>query len=285
MNWVHIGMGNIGKGLVVPRLIDQSCIDLKVMDRNLTKGSFVFSTESGGVNKIYTVEVIDFDELSRYESVIVSTSVIVANVGSLLDKIQRLNIKNLHYVPFENSDEAVKIARKKGLRVFKSVVDKIVFEGNFNYVKAESFSNLKIDAKIRELVDLDGDLISENIELDHKLKFFLVNGIHAAIAYVSSANAMIKIGEYFDNPLFIDEIRESYLRFSVANIGIDQLTAEEYIETSITRFRHSGVDSIARIGRNPQLKLQRGERLEPVFEYGSKKLVDVIHAGAKLLSS
>lgn len=275
--WVHIGFGRIGRGLVTQALHDVKTLDYYVIDQNLQPGVINYSLNVGNHTElIKDIKVTKFELLDKDEFIIFSTSVIVSNLQSVIDTIKRNGFKKFVIVPFENSTEAFKILEDNNVPYFKTVVDRIVFGKTIEDMFVESFSNIKIDKSILAVVDLPEKMISQNIDKEHEMKFYLVNGLHAALAYIVESQDGKTIGEYFVKELFKDEIISCFVKYLTEHNISKENQIREYLGKSFARFKASGEDTIERIGRNPQLKKSRGERLEPIWQYGSKELKDTI---------
>lgn len=277
ISWVHIGFGKIGKGLVTPSLKNVDSIDFMVCDRSYEPGVASYKLNVAGNSKlIENIKVVKLEDLDKNKKYIFSTSVIVTNLQVVIDNIINLGFKDFYIVPFENSEEAFNIIEKNNLKYFRTLVDRIVFDGNDREVFVESFSNLKIDKEILNVVKLPMELISDHIHNEHKMKFYFVNGLHAALAYIVENEGGSIIGDYFKNNSFKDEIINCFAKYSVENKIATHSIAIEYLNKSLRRFKEASNDPISRIGRNPELKKSRGERLEPIWQYGSKELKETI---------
>lgn len=285
--WLHFGFGRIGKALIAPFL--NEIADYEIVDRNYNSKSEV-SVElifPDGNKKVFSnIHVSPFDKVNLAKVNIISTSVIVSNIYDILPKIQKIidgTDQMIAIVPFENSLDAAEIFKNNlsgNFIVLDSVVDKIVSRSEQNKVFTEEFSRIKIDSRICEFIELPEKYISKNILLDHKIKFYLLNGIHAFIAYLGielrKKNTDIKYIEevlctksWFDSK---DFVVESFAKFMKDNFNLSKEFTASYIEVSIKRFAQPLKDEIDRVGRNPVLKLSDCERLEPIK--GSKYMAD-----------
>lgn len=113
---------------------------------------------------------------------------------------------------------------------------------------------------------IDGVVFVEDLEPYRVRKLWLVNGLHAAVAYLGAQRGYRRIAEAIQDPV-IQQIVEGVAAESVAALRhLHPLFARgeltEYASRSFARFCDPRLsDPIARVARDPLRKLGAGERL------------------------
>jgi mannitol-1-phosphate 5-dehydrogenase len=113
---------------------------------------------------------------------------------------------------------------------------------------------------------IDGVMFVEDLEPYRVRKLWLVNGLHAAVAYLGAQRRYRRIDEAMRDPV-IQRIVEGAAAESVAALhhlhpvfAHEELT--EYASRNLARFRDPRLsDPIARVARDPLRKLGAGDRL------------------------
>ncbi|MDI3257535.1 MAG: mannitol-1-phosphate 5-dehydrogenase [Kyrpidia sp.] len=111
-----------------------------------------------------------------------------------------------------------------------------------------------------------GMTLVENLGPYLERKLYLLNGVHAAVAYLGYLNGYRTIGEALDDPAILHEAgeiqREISRGLSVKYPDIPEESFLAYAEQIIRRFRNPHIrDDVTRVGRDPLRKLKAGERL------------------------
>ncbi|NQZ65720.1 MAG: hypothetical protein HRT99_00695 [Mycoplasmatales bacterium] len=274
--WLHIGNGNIGKALIAPFLkslnINYNITDINT--DNLKENYEIFV--DGKPKKINGINVKNLSEIDFSKIKVISTSVRMENLKYLIDTIRNISSKSdFSIVPFENSFKATTFLREQfpNIDVFDSVIDKIV--SNNKKIYTESYFKISIDQNLSKYVSINKKYLTHDVELEHKVKYYSVNGLHAALAYLGAQKEYKFIWQCANDPLAynITKIFEDWILKNLKyKINMDEI---------LDRFKNQKHDTIKRVGRNPDIKSMKNENLKPIWESNEESIINLIHEGVK----
>lgn len=171
----------------------------------------------------------------------------------------------------ENADAAFEAYLKKYVGFPNSAVDRIVPNVNIKKdspidVAVEDFFEWDVEVgKVKHNPNIQGADYVENLAPYLERKLFLLNGAHAAIAYIGYLTGY----KYIHEAIQDDFIRTTVLEFHHEALEalsrkhhMDKAALEAYSQKLIHRFENTYLqDELSRVGRDPMRKLSIRDRL------------------------
>ena len=245
------------------------------------------------------VKAINLNDLGELEIAISEADLITTSIGAnnlkstgkllyklLAERFKSGNDKLLDIIACENAlfatnmlkeaileeaDDEFKVDLEKYVGFPNSAVDRIV--PNVKMVRelpidvaVEDFFEWDVEKnRIKVNGSIDGADYVENLEPYLERKLFLLNGAHAAVAYIGSLKGYKFIHEAIKDE-FIREIAVGFHEEAVLALSekhkLDLNSLKEYSNKLIKRFENSYLsDELFRVGRDPMRKLSSKDRL------------------------
>lgn len=171
----------------------------------------------------------------------------------------------------EDADAAFKAYLEKYVGFPNSAVDRIVPNVNMKKdspidVAVEDFFEWDVESgKIKHNPNIQGVDYVENLAPYLERKLFLLNGAHAAIAYIGYLTGY----QYVHEAIHDDFIRKTVLQFHQEALEalsqkhhMDKAALEAYSQKLVRRFENAYLqDELCRVGRDPIRKLSSKDRL------------------------
>lgn len=249
--------------------------------------------------KVYNVKAVHLNDTAKLEKVIREADLITTSIGAnnlkstgkLLYKLLAKRFKNgndklvdiiacenalfatniLKESIIEEADEDFKIDLNKYVGFPNSTVDRIVPNVKMKKevpidVAVEDFYEWDIEKnKVKINKDIQGAAYVDNLEPYLERKLFLLNGAHAAVAYIGYIKGYKYIHEAIKDE-YIRNIAVGFHKEAVQALSkkhglhIDDLN--DYSKKLIKRFENFYLyDELTRVGRDPMRKLSSKDRL------------------------
>ncbi len=294
---IHIGAGNIGRGLIVP-LYKENDIHVFLIDSNEETRVSLDKLEHYEIkyidaNDASIVSRSDYDIISdikdirrissEYEIEFISTSCGTKNfdgIKNILINIhdELFNHKSINVISFENDNRASSLLKEKinfiEWNYIDCIVDRIVpnikDEENSLNIITEKYFEIVLDAKQKGNCLLEKSVIwTDNFDAYFYRKFWVINSTHLLFAYLfkDDAKYLYEIGESnFKKQDDFKKIKEEWSNnlICVLNKKFDFSTIEleKYIEANMNRFFNKNLkDDLMRLRRDPIKKLNKNERV------------------------
>ena len=299
---IHFGAGNIGRGFI-GALFSQSGYQVAFVDvaeqiiNKLNEEKKYNVRLAQPKEESITIEHVEginnmADEAGVIEKIQTATYLTTAIGPNILPRIAPLiargikarlaaTAENLYVIACENQIGATDILKEHILEnlddetkenmdgkvhFFNSAVDRIVpiQDGSSLDVLVEPYFEWVVETE-KEIPQVKGMTIVENLAPFIERKLFTVNTGHAVIAYLGYLAGKSTIDEALADSKIEDQVRETLKEtgaYLIKEYGLDEEDHLAYINKNIERFKNALLnDGVSRVGRAPIRKLGPEDRL------------------------
>ncbi|QEH61466.1 mannitol-1-phosphate 5-dehydrogenase [Spiroplasma chinense] len=234
--------------------------------------------------KIVNIEEVSKNIEDYLDIDIITTSVGVNNLSKLTNTIERIvekSKKSILIMCCENGNRVSsgfkkefheKIAAK--INFVDCAIDRIIPNQNFiqnGYLLTEEYSNWVVDANQWPMgfQKISSIKYSDDLDYEMKIKLCLLNGSHSALSWyrynIDRFDGIKTVADSLKNEETLEFLKGYVLEVSKAlsknNEKLLNLN-KEFAKKVIERFKNPLFnDELSRVGRNPMVKLKKGERV------------------------
>lgn len=307
MNILHIGSGNIGKGLIFPVLQESNQItsftfldiDTKMINfiNELKTIEINFFEDSKNTKKKYTnYQGFTFNEILKSENsyILEKIDMITISIGQenlihIVDSMKKiLDVikKPIIIMCCENGykvssyfQQLLKI-NQENIYFVDCIIDRIIPNQLFyetKIINTENYYSWICDesqwpSTIQKINTLK---YTKNIDNEIYIKMCMLNGVHSALAWhrfmvdeFIQTDSVCEALQIVDTKIFISKYLAEMAEIISKKLNVDYDKLHHYGETVIKRFMNPCIDDkLSRVGRNPITKLNSNERVASPLLY------------------
>ena len=301
MKIVVFGSGNIGRGLIpeVFKFNDSEYtfldINQEVVDKINKEKKYVinkFNSEPCIIENIKAFNLAtNFDEIKKeiLNADVITTAVGFENLVHVANFLNKFNDsdfdKEVDFVCFENNvrpaSHLKSLVKLTKINFIDAVVDRIIpnsLRDTLDVICEPYYKVILENKNIKNQSVYKNCQLVEVLEEYIKLKLFMINGLHFIVAVLGHNAGYNKIHLTLSDQNImsrITKLKDIYVKYIPEIVNVSGTEVAKIFDDSISRFSQKELnDDNERIARNMILKLQKDNRVIPIYLKSEKDLND-----------